>query len=117
MFLWAILSHNVNCGVEYSEAQRSKTFHTAVTEITVYSPSSVDVHNMYSCNHSTIMLVLQFQIVSTERVLKLMDFEEGSFQDYTGQYDGVNVVVFSPSGGSLISTCGPTLHLWNIILE
>ena len=74
----------------------------------MYSPSSILHYN------ASIAIL---NCVHTERVLKLMDFEEGYFQDYTGQCDGVSVVVFSPSGSSLISTCGPTLHLWNIILE
>ena len=52
-----------------------------------------------------------------ERVLKLMDFEEGSFQDFTGHYDGVNVVTFSPLGDMLISACGSTLHIWHITLQ
>lgn len=54
--------------------------------------------------------------MSTERIVKLMDFEEGSFQDYTGNDDGVNAVAFSPSGNILISACGSTIHTWNVTL-
>ena len=63
-------------------------------------------------------MYLQRAVVSLpERVLKLMDFEEGSFQDFTGHYDGINVVTFSPLGDMLISACGSTLHIWHITLQ
>ena len=53
----------------------------------------------------------------SERVVKLMDYEEGSFQDYTGHYDGVAAVAFSPLGNILISACGSTLHVWTVTLQ
>lgn len=64
--------------------------------------------------HNNLISVIQ---LPSERVVKLMDFEEGSFQDYAGNYDRVSVVVFSPLGNVLISACGSSVQLWNITLQ
>ena len=53
-------------------------------------------------------------IIHTERVLKLMDPEEGSFQDYTGHQDTVAKVKFSTDGKHLISSSGSSIHVWDI---
>ena len=53
----------------------------------------------------------------SERVLKLMDFEEGSFQDFTGHHDSVSHVIFSPCGTMLAAACSSTIHIWNIAVQ
>ena len=50
-----------------------------------------------------------------ERVLKLMDYSEGSFQDFSGHQDTVSCVVFSLSGTSLISTSDSIVHVWRLL--
>ena len=52
-----------------------------------------------------------------ERVLKLMDYEEGSFQDYMGHQDTVGTLSFSPSAKYLMSSSNTTIHQWNVLLQ
>ena len=52
-----------------------------------------------------------------ERVVKLMDFEEGSFQDYTGHSDSIGSVHFSPCERLLVSTSLSSIHVWDILLQ
>ena len=54
-------------------------------------------------------------LLSPERVLKLMDYAEGSFQDFSGHQDSVSTVLFSLSGKSLISTSDSVVHVWNVL--
>ena len=67
---------------------------------------------MHECYRRVLLFFLYL-----ERVVTLMDFEEGSFQDFTGHSDGVHVVKFSPLGDTLISACGSTLHVWHVTLH
>ncbi len=50
-----------------------------------------------------------------ERILTLMDYEEGSFQDFPGHQDSVSTVLFSPSGKSLLSVSDCIVHVWNVL--
>ncbi|PFX32008.1 WD repeat-containing protein 90 [Stylophora pistillata] len=49
-----------------------------------------------------------------ERLVKLMDYNEGSFQDFTGHCDGVSNVRFAPSGELLCSTSQSEILMWNV---
>ena len=53
--------------------------------------------------------------LSSERVLKLMDYEEGSFQDFTGHSDRVDTVLFSPSGKCLFSASDSAAQVWDVM--
>jgi len=53
----------------------------------------------------------------TERVLKLMDYEEGSFQDFAGHQDSVGCLCFSPSGKYLVSASNSTIQQWTVVLQ
>ena len=55
-------------------------------------------------------------LITVERVLKLMDTEDGAFQDFTGHHDTLNKLKFCPNGKQLISVSNSSLHIWNITL-
>lgn len=56
-------------------------------------------------------------VLFAERVMKIMDYDEGSFQDYTGHHDSVTNVLFSPCGKFLVSTCSSTVHVWDVVVQ
>jgi len=49
-----------------------------------------------------------------EQLVKLMDYSEGSFQDFLGHCDAVNNVKFAPSGELLCSTSHAEILMWNV---
>ena len=58
-----------------------------------------------------------FQIVCfSERLLKLIDYFEGSFQDFTGHDDMVQIVHFSPSGRYLLSVSYNEIMQWEVLI-
>lgn len=52
-----------------------------------------------------------------ERLVKLMDYNEGSFQDFMGHCDGVNNVRFAPTGELLCSTSQSEILMWIVRAE
>lgn len=50
-----------------------------------------------------------------EHLVTLMDYEEGSFQDYTGHVGGVDVVCFSRCGQFLVTASMSDVHVWKIV--
>jgi WD40 repeat protein len=85
-----------------------------------YSISQKTVLRTYAITHwATCMDVSpQGHLIAlgcSERVLKLMDYSEGSFQDFSGHQDTVSCVVFSLSGRSLISTSDSIVHVWRLL--
>lgn len=57
-----------------------------------------------------------FLLSLSERLVKLMDYFEGSFQDYTGHSDAVSTVRFSPDGKTLFSVSHDEIALWQVAL-
>ncbi|XP_035829418.1 WD repeat-containing protein 90 [Aplysia californica] len=51
-----------------------------------------------------------------ERLVKLMDYNEGSFQDFLGHSAQVTTVQFSPSGSQLLTVCHNEMFLWELML-
>ncbi|XP_071943850.1 WD repeat-containing protein 90-like [Antedon mediterranea] len=51
---------------------------------------------------------------STERLVKLMDYHEGSFQDFIGHNDAVQLVAFTPSGKLLFSVAFNEIFVWEV---
>ncbi|XP_077979468.1 WD repeat-containing protein 90-like [Glandiceps talaboti] len=51
---------------------------------------------------------------ASERLVKLMDYYEGSFQDFTGHNDAVNIISFSPSGRFLFSAAHNEIIMWEL---
>ena len=49
-----------------------------------------------------------------ERLVKLMDYNEGSFQDFLGHCNVVSNVKFAPSGELLCSTSHAEILMWNV---
>ncbi|KAK3091415.1 hypothetical protein FSP39_019740, partial [Pinctada imbricata] len=49
-----------------------------------------------------------------ERLLKLMDYYEGSFQDFIGHNDSINAVKFSPDGKFLFSVAHAEIFIWDV---
>jgi len=52
----------------------------------------------------------------TERLLKLMDYFEGSFQDFVGHDDALRLVKFSPDGKSLFSATQTEILQWQVVV-
>lgn len=50
----------------------------------------------------------------SERLMKLMDYYESSFQDYIGHNDSVNVVKFSPDGSKLFTVGHSEIFIWDV---
>lgn len=85
-----------------------------------YSISQKTVLRTYAITHwATCMDVSpQGHLIAlgcSERVLKLMDYSEGSFQDFSGHQDSVSSLVFSQSGRSLISISDSIVHVWKLL--
>ncbi|EDO36826.1 predicted protein, partial [Nematostella vectensis] len=55
-------------------------------------------------------------IGTQERLIKLMDYNEGSFQDFTGHSDAVSEVRFSPSGHLLYTCSHGDVLIWNVVV-
>ncbi|XP_069124737.1 WD repeat-containing protein 90-like isoform X4 [Argopecten irradians] len=51
---------------------------------------------------------------ANERLMKLMDYYEGSFQDFTGHNDSVTVVKFSPDSKYLFSVAHAEILIWEV---
>lgn len=60
-----------------------------------------------------LTLIMCFAMFS-ERLVKLMDYSEGSFQDFLGHCDAVNNVKFAPSGELLCSTSHAEILMWDV---
>ena len=52
----------------------------------------------------------------SERLVKLYDYYEGTFQDFLGHDDSVNLVRFSKDGTYLYSTAHKELLVWTVNL-
>ena len=55
-------------------------------------------------------------LLITERLLKLIDYYEGSFQDFTGHNDSVQTVKFSPDGKLLFTASHSEIFIWDVTL-
>lgn len=53
---------------------------------------------------------------SNERLLKLMDYHEGSFQDFVGHNDRVHFVKFSSNGKYVFSVCNAEVFVWEVAI-
>lgn len=51
-----------------------------------------------------------------ERLVKLFDYYEGSFQDFIGHEDSLHLVKFSPDGKSLFTACNSQLFKWDVLV-
>ena len=62
-------------------------------------------------------MILYYYDVIVERLLTVMDYEEGSFQDYPGGHsDTIHRVEFSNNGNILYSLCDNVIYLWNVLI-
>jgi WD40 repeat protein len=85
-----------------------------------YSLSQKTVLMKYAITHWATCMDLSplghlIAIGCSERILKLMDYSEGSFQDFSGHSDSVSSLVFSVSGSSLISSSDSLTHVWTLL--
>jgi len=53
-------------------------------------------------------------VLSTERLVKLMDYYEGSFQDFVGHSDKVSHVKFAASTKLLFTVADSELFIWTV---
>ncbi|XP_033117799.1 WD repeat-containing protein 90-like isoform X4 [Anneissia japonica] len=84
----------------YSLSQKKAARTTAVT----HWPTSIDVS---PTGHV-------IATGSTERLVKLMDYTEGSFQDFIGHNDAVQLVAFTPSGKLLFTVAFNEIFVWEV---
>ena len=45
---------------------------------------------------------------------QIIDYDEGTFQDFTGHADAVTSLRFSPSGQALLSAAGTDIFQWHV---
>lgn len=50
----------------------------------------------------------------SERVMKLLDYYEGSFQDFVGHSDSINFVKFSPDSKYLLTVSHSEIFIWEV---
>ena len=55
-------------------------------------------------------------LLFVERLVKILDYNEGTFQDYIGNDDCVSLVKFSPDGKYLLSVVNKHINLWQVLL-
>lgn len=67
--------------------------------------------NSFSLLHAVTVL-LTFSL--SERLLKLMDYYEGSFQDFIGHNDSVNIAKFSHDGKHLLTSAYSEIFVWEV---
>ncbi|KAK2180206.1 hypothetical protein NP493_453g01010 [Ridgeia piscesae] len=56
-----------------------------------------------------------FAIGNSERLLKLIDYYEGSFQDFVGHNDSVQLVKFSSDGSLFFSAAHAEILIWEVV--
>lgn len=88
------------CIQYYSLSERKVTRKQALT----HWPTCMDLAQ------STALISLG----ANERVMKLMDYYEGSFQDFVGHSDSINFVKFSPDCKYLLTVSHSEIFIWEV---
>ncbi|XP_071815143.1 WD repeat-containing protein 90-like isoform X2 [Apostichopus japonicus] len=57
-----------------------------------------------------------YAIGTKERLVKLMDYSEGSFQDFVGHYSGIQLVKFTPTGKHLLTVSQNEILVWEVTI-
>lgn len=60
-----------------------------------------------------ITLMFSF-VLPSERLVKLLDYAEGNFQDFLGHCSAVDNVTFAPSGELMCSTSHTEVLMWTV---
>ena len=68
----------------------------------------------FRTSRPTESLELAILLVLSDRLVKLMDYSEGSFQDFLGHCGSVSTVRFAPSGDLLCSSSNTEILMWNV---
>ena len=67
-------------------------------------------------SHSLNTATCYHKVPSIERLLTIMDYEEGSFQDYPMHSDTIDRVKFSDNDSELLySVCSSGIYLWTVL--
>uniref|UniRef100_A0A7S1EF89 WDR90 4th beta-propeller domain-containing protein n=1 Tax=Hemiselmis andersenii TaxID=464988 RepID=A0A7S1EF89_HEMAN len=53
-------------------------------------------------------------IGTQEMLVKVVDYDEGTFQDFTGHSDAVSSMVFGPTGGVLLTAADTDIVQWSV---
>ena len=73
---------------------------------------------LYTCTDLTsITLKHLFDIFFfPERLLKVVDYHESSFQDFVGHNDAVQLVRFAPSGKQVFTVAYNQILVWEVVV-
>jgi len=62
------------------------------------------------------LFVSNIFVLFSERLVKLLDYYEGSFQDFTGHDNSVTSARFSHDGTQLVTVAHNQMLVWNVAL-
>ena len=97
------------------------TSHGARPQVAFYSLSLRRVVKRVALNDWALSLAVSpagnvLAVGTQGRLLKLVDFEQGAFQDYTAHSDGVRHLAFTCDGHELISVGHADVASWEVLL-
>uniref|UniRef100_A0A7S0WA59 WDR90 4th beta-propeller domain-containing protein n=1 Tax=Hemiselmis tepida TaxID=464990 RepID=A0A7S0WA59_9CRYP len=55
-------------------------------------------------------------IGTQETLVKVVDYDEGTFQDFTGHSDAVSCMAFSPTGRFLLTAADTDIVQWTVVI-
>lgn len=78
----------------------------------------VNCKHCYECKNIKIITVnkydRQLMCLVSERLVKLVDYYEGSFQDFIGHCDTIDVLRFSQDSKLLFSVSHSEIFVWEV---
>ena len=75
-------------------------------------PQIIHVQILQLLHWKTCLIFLFFP----ERLLKVVDYHESSFQDFVGHNDAVQLVRFTPSGKQVFTVAYNQILVWEVVV-